>query len=123
MGNRVIKETYGNRKEILKFNEFVSTVVLVGDAGVPAKEGKKIVPAGTIVGGKSNPALENKQEPVEDKNTAIKAEKAEGVLLYDVDVTNGPREGSMILWGFVDLDKIPKAPVDEVVLPMIKFMK
>lgn len=123
MGNRVTKAVYGNHKEILKFNEFVATTVLVGDAGVTVKEGKKIVPAGTIVGGKANPALENKQEPVEDKNTEIKAEKAEGVLLYDVDVTNGPKEGSMILWGFVDLNKIPKAPVAEVELPMIKFMK
>lgn len=123
MANRVIKEEYGNRKEILKFNDFVATVVNVTDVGVAAVEGKKIVKAGTIIGGKSKPVLLNVGEVVENKNTALKAEGAEGVLLYDVDVTNGPREGSMILYGYIDLNKIPEAPVEEVVLPKITFMK
>ena len=123
MANRVIKEEYGNRKEILKFNDFVATVVNVTDVGVAAVDGKKIVKAGTIIGGKAKPVLTNVGEVVENKNTALKAEKAEGVLLYDVDVTNGPREGSMILYGYIDLNKIPEAPVEEVVLPKITFMK
>lgn len=232
MANRVIKETFTNHKEILKFNEFVATVVTVGDTGVSANaDGKKIVKAGTVIGGSTKKVLENPGEPVVDKVTpAIKATKtigtttsgivytanaagadgnnisiklvdpgttgdlgvvvtgsdivvnlkyasalvstalevveainankdasalitaaplttgegvaaaatktslaggadiavanyAEGVLLYDVDVTNGPREGSMVIWGFIDLAKVD--PVDSTVmtaLPKITYL-
>ncbi len=57
---------------------------------------------------------------------------AEGVLLYDVDVTNGAREGSMVIDGFIDLKKYAPADaalvedlIDELkeVLPKITFMK
>ena len=232
MANRVIKETFTNHKEILKFNEFVATVVTVGDTGVSANaDGKKIVKAGTVIGGTSKKVLENPGETVINKVTpAIKATKtigtttsgivytanaagaagnnisiklvdpgaagnlgvvvtgtdivvnlkyasalastalevvaalnadkdasalitaaplttgegvaaaatktslaggadiavanyAEGVLLYDVDVTNGPREGSMVIWGFIDLAKVD--PVDSTVmtaLPKITYL-
>ncbi len=232
MANRVIKETFTNHKEILKFNEFVATVVTVGDTGVSANaDGKKIVKAGTVIGGSSKKVLENPGEAVVDKVTpAVKATKtigtttsgivytanvagtdgnnisiklvdpgttgdlgvvvtgsdivvnlkytsalastalevvaalntnkdasalitaaplttgegvvaaatktslaggadiavanyAEGVLLYDVDVTNGPREGSMVIWGFIDLAKVD--PVDSTVmtaLPKITYL-
>lgn len=124
MGNRVSTSTYGNSKEILKYNEFVSTPVTVTDVGVSANgSGKKIVKAGSIVGGKTNPTLTTEGgDVVEDKNTSVKGEKAEGVLLYDVDVTNGPREGAMVISGFIDLAKIPKAPDATVELPKITFM-
>lgn len=232
MANRVMKETYTNHKEILKFNEFIAIVVTVGDTGVSANaDGKKIVKAGTVIGGSSKKVLENPGEIVVDKVTpAIKATKtigtttsgivytakaagadgnnisiklvdpgttgdlgvvvtgsdivvnlkyasalastalevvtainankdasalitaaplttgegvaaaatktslaggadiavanyAEGVLLYDVDVTNGPREGSMVIWGFIDLAKVD--PVDSTVmaaLPKITYL-
>lgn len=123
MANRVRTTEYGNRKEILKFNDFVSTVVTVSDVGVAAVDGKKIVKAGTIIGGKTKPVLINIGEVVEEKNTALLGAKAEGVLLYDVDVTNGPKEGSMVLYGYIDVNKIPAAPVAEVSLPKITFMK
>lgn len=233
MANRVIKETYVNRKEILKYNEFIACPVTVSDANVAANaDGKKIVKAGTVIGGSSKKVLENPGEAVVDKVTpAIKATKtigtttsgiiytanvagkggnsisiklvdpgqagelgvvvtgtdivvnleyegsaltstalevveainadkdasalitaaplttgegvaaaatktslaggadiavanyAEGVLLYDVDVTNGPREGSMVIWGFIDLAKVD--PVDSTVmtaLPKITYL-
>lgn len=123
MANRVRTIEYGNRKEILKFNDFISTVVTVSDEGVQATNGKKIVKAGTIIGGLTKPVLLNPGELVEDKNTAEKASGAEGVLLYDVNVTNGPREGAMVIWGFIDLAKTPAEPVAEINLPQITFMK
>lgn len=124
MANRVQKEVYGNKTEILKFNEFTATVVTLTDVGVSTVDGKKVVKAGTIIGGKTNPILKTVGGDVaESKNTAAKGADAEGVLLYDVDVTNGPREGAMILEGFIDLAKIT-APVAEAVavLPRITFM-
>jgi len=123
MANRVQTKQYGSKKEILKFNDFVSTVVTVSNTGITAVDGKKIAKAGTIVGGLTKPVLLNPGEAVENKNTAAKAPGAEGVLLYDVDVTNGPREGSMVISGYVDVNKIPAAPVAEINLPKITFMK
>ena len=124
MANRVTTSTYGNIKEVLKYNEFVSTPVSVTDSGVSAdSNGRKIVKAGTIVGGKTNSTLSTVGgDVVEDKNTSVKGVKAEGVLLYDVDVTNGPREGAMVISGFINLAKIPKAPDATVTLPKIIFM-
>ena len=55
---------------------------------------------------------------------------AEGVLLNDVDVTHGPKEGAMLVHGFVAVDKLPYstgnaavAAAAGLVLPMIKFIK
>jgi bifunctional ADP-heptose synthase (sugar kinase/adenylyltransferase) len=64
-------ETYSNSVEILKFDHKVSHGVLVDDSGISANDdGKKLVPAGTIVGGKTEPALGAENILVEAKNTA-----------------------------------------------------
>lgn len=69
--SKFVETEFLNKKEILKFpDHFVAIAVMVDDDGVTANEdGKKIVPAGTIVGGKNAPVLENLDEPVVDKNT------------------------------------------------------
>lgn len=120
MSKSVITQ-YGNSKEVLKFNEFVSMSVIVSDTGITANaDGKKIVPAGTIVGGSSKAVLANRDEPVSAKNTA----EAEGILLTDTDVTYGPAAGAMVIFGFIDSAKLPEAPTAEAVtaLNMIKFI-
>lgn len=99
-------------KEILKTRDFEAIAVMVDDADVAAVNGKKVVPAGTIVGGKAKPVLQNDDQPVVTKNTALLGEDAEGVLLYDVDVTHGPRNGSMVIRGNIDLGKV-EAPIAE----------
>lgn len=55
---------------------------------------------------------------------------AEGILLNDVDVTYGDREGAMLLHGFVAVDKLPygtsnaeAAATAKSTLPMISFIK
>ena len=55
---------------------------------------------------------------------------AEGVLLYDVDVTYGDKEGAMLIHGFVATDKLPygdnnadAATKAGVILNMVKFIK
>ena len=40
---------------------------------------------------------------------------AEGVLLYDVDVTHGDAPGAMIVWGFIDKSKLDEDPCDDAV--------
>lgn len=123
--SKMIETTYNNSKEILKFNQFTAVAVTVDNTGITANaDGKKIVPAGTIVGGKSKAVLTNPQEPVVSKNTSADGASAEGVLLTDVDVTYGPAPGSMVIFGFIDLSKLPAAPAAEAItaLYMIKFM-
>ncbi|HRV03001.1 MAG TPA: hypothetical protein P5539_15005 [Mesotoga sp.] len=41
--------------------------------------------------------------------------EAEGVLLYDVDVTHGDAPGAMIVWGFIDKSKLDEDPCDDAV--------
>ena len=61
---------YSNTKQILLCDHKVAINVLVSDSGIVANsEGKKIVPAGTIVGGSTKPVLTNRGEPVAKKNT------------------------------------------------------
>lgn len=101
------KTVYGVTKEILKYAEFEAIAVTVDDTGIVANDdGKKIVPAGTIIGGGfiKNPAA----RAVAD-NTAT----AEAVLLYDVDVTYGAAPGSAVLKGYINLANIPVAPTAE----------
>ena len=69
--SKFVQTDYLNKKEILKFpDHYVALAVMVDDSGVSADaDGKKIVPAGTIVGGKDAPVLENLDQPVVNKNT------------------------------------------------------
>lgn len=131
--SKFVENTYTNRKEILKFsNHSVQVAVSVDPTGIVADEdGRKIVKAGTIVGGKDGSTLADETKKVEKKNTqgggtgtANAGVDAEGVLLYDVDVTHGFGEGAMIVHGFVDLGKLPEAPcVDaKTALKQITFL-
>lgn len=74
-------------KEILLNDHYIGKPCMVSATGVTANsEGKKIVKAGTIY-------------PANDKT-------AKGVLLHDVDVTNGDTPGTIVIHGFVDNAKI-----------------
>lgn len=117
---KFIQTDYSNRKEILKFpDHYVNLAITVDDTGVVANaEGKKIVPAGTLMGGGVLAS-----ETV--KATAVNGTGSEGVLFYDVDVTYGPAPGALTIHGFIDLDKIPAAPTAEAIaaLKQITFLK
>ena len=95
---------YSNTKEILKYDHYVAKTVLLKQANAETVDGKKIVKAGTIL-----PA-----------NGAT----AKGVVLYDVDVTNGDEVGSLVIHGFIDKSKLPAQPAAEAetALAMIQFI-
>lgn len=117
--SKFVETTYTNKKEILKFpDHYVNVAVTVSDAGVTAVNGKKIVPAGTILGGGFL---------ADESKLAVKtnAAGAEGVLFNDTDVTLGPAPGAALIHGFIDLDKLPEAPAAEAVtaLKQITFLK
>lgn len=126
--SKFIETAYVNKKEILKFpDHYVAIAVTVDDTGITANaDGKKIVSAGTIVGGSTKSVLANLDEPVCKKNVqGTDADKAEGVLLYDVDVTFGKASGAIIIHGFIAIDKLPEAPATSAAtaLKQIIFIK
>lgn len=110
---KVLETINGNTKEILKFvDHYVGCGKMLSATGVVADgNGKKIVPAGTLVGAEASGTV----SVVNDFTT-------EGVLLHDVDVTYGDAPCTMIIHGFIDSTKIPAQPSTGVDLPMIKFL-
>ncbi|MEF3309508.1 hypothetical protein PV433_11445 [Paenibacillus sp. GYB004] len=117
--SKFVQTDFGNKKQILKFpDHYVNLAITVNDAGVTANaDGKKIVPAGTIMGGGVIADATKKSVKSNDAN-------AEGVLFTDVDVTYGPASGALLIHGFVDLAKLPEAPAAAAVtaLKQITFI-
>lgn len=108
MSNMIKKTSYPkNPKQImLADSQMVSFGVVVSNTGVTASNGKKIIKAGTPIAG-----------DIEARNTAFTVAKstttedgttsnAVGILLHDIDVTDGNANGSLVLFGFVDLEKL-----------------
>lgn len=100
---------YASRKSVEQINflasaKFQAFTYQISDVGVAANaEGRKIVPAGTIY-------------PANDA-TAI------GILLYDVDVTEGPQPGAVIVEGYVIESRLPFAPEPTAAKPALKEIK
>ena len=81
----------------------MSVGVVVGNAGVTAdSEGKKILKAGTPLKG----SLEARGTAWTLSADSSGSNPAVGVLLHDVDVTAGNENGTALIFGFVDLNKV-----------------
>lgn len=97
----ITKETAVAPSQIL-FNvqNQMSVGVIVDEAvGTAGEDGRKIVKAGTPLNG-----------DLTARGTAFVAAKdtsnpAVGVLLHDVDVTDGDANGTLLIWGFVNLNR------------------
>lgn len=102
VANSVKTNNYANEKQILIAPELAFSIgCLVGNTGVEADaNGKKIIKAGTPVGG-STSVLTNRQTVLTKG-----AENAQGVVLHDVDVTDGDGRATLVIAGYVDLYKL-----------------
>lgn len=102
VANSVKGKSYDNEKQILIAPELAFTIgCLVGDTGVQANaEGKKIIKAGTPVGGTTD-VLTNRQTVLTKG-----AENAQGIVMHDVDVTDGDGRATLVVSGYVDLYKL-----------------
>lgn len=104
MANRIKTQAYVNVNQIL-FNTDpqVSVGVLVSNSGISAgDDGRKIVKAGTPLTG----SLEARGTAFTKASTTEGVSNAVGVLLHDVDVTAGSENGTLLIFGFVDLNKV-----------------
>ena len=100
MANMVSKTQYPRTpKQIMLADTLTAAFGVVVDATAGVTVGsKKIVKAGTPITG-----------DIEARNTAFtKAgdDNAVGILLHDVDVTEGNGNGQIVIGGYVDLDKL-----------------
>lgn len=123
--SKFVETQYGTPKQILKFpDHYVALAVTVDDTGItPNADGKKIVPAGTIMGG--GVLTDPTQKAVKATTSGTPAvSNAEGVLLNDVDVTYGPAPGALVIHGFIEIGKLPAAPTAEEItaLKQITFI-
>ena len=126
--NMVKKISYTTPKSILIAPELAYSIpVIVGNTGVSAgSDGRKIIKAGTAIGGDTS-VLTNRQTVLKVTNDSTNGSKSQGIILHDVDVTDGDANATMLVFGFVDLNKIETTaqPVTEAktALTKITFMK
>lgn len=125
MNNSGIKtQKLGAPKQILLNPDLQFSVgIVVSNAKFVEEGGKKLVKAGT-------PMVGN----LDARTTAFTvvgssdANKVQGVLLHDVDVTNGNANGTLLISGFVNTNRIDtttKAMISETVkaaIPTVKFI-
>nr|DAH83517.1 MAG TPA: Head decoration protein [Caudoviricetes sp.] len=123
----VRKETYGNTNQILFAVEHqVSMGVVVSKALGVAEGTKKVVKAGTPLTG--NLDARTTAFTAATAGSSTESSNAVGVLLHDVDVTTGDANGTLLLFGFVNTNRVDattKAKLTDTVkaaMPMIKFV-
>ena len=95
------KTTYGGPVQIL-FNvqKQMSVGIRVDDSYSVTRDGRKIVPAGTPLSGDLTARTTAFVKAVDTTNPAA------GVLLHDVDVTSGNANGTALVFGFVNLNRV-----------------
>lgn len=113
--------SYGTAKDILYLlDDYTAITVNVSATGVTAgDDGRKVVPAGTVIGGVlADPAQAAVAAAGGSGEGAV---AAEGVLMHDVDVTDGDALGTMIVRGVLDGTKLPAniTANQKATLPMI----
>lgn len=123
----VRKETYGNTNQILFAVEHqVSMGVVVSKTLGVAEGTKKVVKAGTPLTGNLDERTTAFTAATDDSST--EASDAVGVLLHDVDVTTGDANGTLLLFGFVNTNRIDATTKEKLTdtvkkaMPMIKFV-
>ena len=123
----VRKETYGNTNQILFAVEHQVSMGVVVSKELGVAEGtKKVVKAGTPLTG--NLDVRTTAFTAATAGSSTEASDAVGVLLHDVDVTTGDANGTLLLFGFVNTNRIDattKAKLTDTVkkaMPMIKFV-
>lgn len=104
MANKIEQVAATATKQILFATQpSMSVGVVVGNAGVSAdSNGKKILKAGTPLKG----SLEARGTAWTLSADSSGTNPAVGVLLHDVDVTAGNENGTALIFGFVDLNKV-----------------
>lgn len=130
----MIKRKVTTSKEILHNLDYEAISVTIDSQdskAVAGKDGKKIIPAGTILAGKDKSVFKDRKQKVKTvTNGEVSGEENIcGILLTDVDLTNGDATGSCVYRGTVNADKLADTTLAEdftelaTKLPHIVFIK
>ncbi|MCL6222237.1 head decoration protein [Streptococcus dysgalactiae subsp. equisimilis] len=114
-------------KEILHNLDYEAMSVTLDSSTI----GKKVVPSGTVLAGVSESVFKNRKQKVKTvTNGEVSSENNIcGILLTDVDLTNGDAAGSCVYRGTVNADKLADTTLAEdftelaTKLPHIVFIK
>lgn len=114
-------------KEILHNLDYEAMSVTLDSSTI----GKKVVPAGTVLAGVSGSVFKDRKQKVKAvANHEVSGEiNICGILLTDVDLTNGDAAGSCVYRGTVNADKLADTTLAEdftelaTKLPHIVFIK
>ncbi|BCK40551.1 hypothetical protein [Streptococcus pyogenes] len=110
-------------KEILHNLDYEAISVTLDSSTI----GNKVVPAGTVLAGVSESVFKDRKQKVKAVDNS--ADYIDGILLTDVDLTNGDAAGSCVYRGTINADKLADSSVAgnyenlEEVLPHIQFIK
>lgn len=120
----ITSESYGNVNQILidPTNFFAMSVVVDSGVATVTENGRKIAKAGLPLAGSLDARTTAFTEAASTGTDVV------GVLLHDVDVTDGDNNGTILLFGFVNTNRIESTTKAKLVaavtkaLPMIKFI-
>lgn len=102
---------YVSEKQILFCKEgYIGVSVVVGNTGVTAADGKKIIKAGTPLAGD----LTARGTAFKKATTTSNASDAVGVAYSDIDVTNGNANATLMIKGCVNLGALDPTVVTMV---------
>ncbi len=111
--NKIQTQKFVNAAQILYCTDPQVSVSIVASAtGVTARsDGKKILKAGTPMTGDlaaRNTAF-TKSATTEGSSGAPSTSNAVGILLHDVDVTGGDENATLLIFGFVNIDRLDES--------------
>ena len=105
---------YASEKQILFCKEgYIGVSVVVGDTGVTAANGKKIIKAGTPLAGDltARGTAFKKATTTAGSGGAADTSDAVGVAYRDIDVTEGNANATLMVKGCVNLDALDSTVV------------
>lgn len=99
---------YNFEKTVLDMHSFYYTLPCqVTNTGLTAdSNGKKIIKAGTPVGGDTDALLNRDTAVLIATNDATNGAKTQGVVIHDVDVTAGQTTATVAFAGVIDMAKM-----------------
>ena len=109
MAQMIKKQVYGApvKDVVLAPHLAFAIPVQVSNTGVANNsEGRKIIPAGTPLGGTTS-VLSSRNTVLSVTNGTTNGANAQGILRYDVDVTEGNANATLIIGGYIDESKCP----------------
>ncbi|HEQ0361465.1 TPA: head decoration protein [Streptococcus pyogenes] len=123
----MIKRKVTTSKEILHNLPYEAISVTLDSKTI----GEEVVPAGTVLAGKEKSVFEDRTQKVKEvKNEDLASAKhVDGILLTDVDLTNGDAVGSCVYRGTINADKLADPSIAgnykdlKEKLPHIQFIK